>query len=343
LREIDKVTIPLVSIITPTFNHRLYIAEAITSVIEQTFEDWELIIIDDGSFDNTPEIVKKFQNPKIHFYQQEHKGIYRLSEIYNFALDLAKGELIAILEGDDKWPQNKLEKQAYLFHEDPEIIFSWGQGEIIDSQGRKITRMATVQSADLRVDFSDRETLQILYRFNFLTPTSTVMVRKSALKNIGGFHQPPGTVFLDYPTWLILAAHSKGKFTFLNTLLGYWRTSQTQVTVSRAKEMYISHDKVFVYFYQHLQDLQSQQASYDSDLEANFQFYKARVFLDEKNWPKARVNFLKCLSNKGLKNRQKIFSAIGLLSSFLKIDLISFARWIKRNSPFAFSHERIKR
>ena len=99
------MTIPLVSIITPTFNHRLYIADAIKSVIGQTFEDWELIIIDDGSFDNTPEIVRKFQNPKIHFYQQEHKGIYRLSEIYNFALDLAKGELIAILEGDDKWPR----------------------------------------------------------------------------------------------------------------------------------------------------------------------------------------------------------------------------------------------
>jgi glycosyltransferase involved in cell wall biosynthesis len=92
---------PLVSIITPTYNHQDYIAECIDSVIHQSYSNWEMIIIDDGSSDNTLSIARLFEkkNNRIKVYTQENIGIFRLAETYNKALGMAKGEYIAILEG----------------------------------------------------------------------------------------------------------------------------------------------------------------------------------------------------------------------------------------------------
>jgi len=87
----------------------------------------------------------------------------------------------------------------------------------------------------------------------------------------------------------------------------------------------------------------SHQVSSDHDLESNFQFYQARVYLHEKNWPEAQKQFLKCLSIKNLKKSQKIFSALGFLSSFFRVDLISYTRRIKKGSPFAFWQRKVRK
>ncbi|MGB7570995.1 MAG: glycosyltransferase family 2 protein, partial [Methanothrix sp.] len=73
-----------------------------------TYVAWEQIIIDDGSSDQTGEIILKYNDDRIKYIRQEHKGIWRLSEAYNQALQLSNGDYIAILEGDDFWPPNKL-------------------------------------------------------------------------------------------------------------------------------------------------------------------------------------------------------------------------------------------
>lgn len=100
---------PKVSIITPTFNHERFIAECIDSVINQTFNDWEMIIIDDGSTDSTPDIISDYDDDRIIYIRQENEGPYKLGEIYNKALSLSNGDFIAILEGDDFWPPEKLD------------------------------------------------------------------------------------------------------------------------------------------------------------------------------------------------------------------------------------------
>src|SRR4051812_29758132 len=101
---------PLVSVITPTYNHEKFISACIESVMAQTYTKWEQIIIDDGSTDGTAEIIRSYRDPRINYVHQPNQGIEQLAISYNRALEVATGELIGILEGDDTWPDNKLER-----------------------------------------------------------------------------------------------------------------------------------------------------------------------------------------------------------------------------------------
>lgn len=118
----------LVSIIMPTYNCGQYIGEAIRSVLEQTYTNWELIIADDCSTDNTAEIVHSFNDERIHFHCNEHNIGTALTR--NKALQIARGRYIAFLDSDDLWLPEKLELQiafmkehhyAFTYHEYIEI------------------------------------------------------------------------------------------------------------------------------------------------------------------------------------------------------------------------------
>jgi len=107
----------LVSIVIPSYNGAYFLEHfSIPSVISQSYKNWELIIVDDGSTDNTREIVKKFQkkNPRIYYLYQENKGrgIAR-----NTGIRAARGEIIAFLDADDQWLSEKLSKQIELFEQ----------------------------------------------------------------------------------------------------------------------------------------------------------------------------------------------------------------------------------
>ena len=102
---------PLISIITPTYNHANYMEKCIESVLEQDYANWEQIIIDDEYTDDTPNIISEFDDERIIYIKQDNIGIQNLNKTYNKALNLSKGEYIAILEGDDYWPDYKLGEQ----------------------------------------------------------------------------------------------------------------------------------------------------------------------------------------------------------------------------------------
>src|SRR5215207_5731916 len=101
---------PRVSIITPTFQHESFIRTCIKSVLAQENRSWALIVVDDASSDRTVEIVKQYiaQDQRIRLIRHsENYGIARLSDSYNEALALCRGELVAVLEGDDEWMPGK--------------------------------------------------------------------------------------------------------------------------------------------------------------------------------------------------------------------------------------------
>jgi hypothetical protein len=115
---------PAVSIILATWNRANVLADAIGSVREQSFTDWELIIIDDGSTDRTAEIVGGFANDaRVHYVQQSHGGI---SQARNRGLRLAKGSLIAYLDSDNLWYPGFLSAAVTAFASDPEIDCAYG-------------------------------------------------------------------------------------------------------------------------------------------------------------------------------------------------------------------------
>jgi glycosyltransferase involved in cell wall biosynthesis len=149
-----------VSVIIPAYNYGRFLGEAIQSVLDQTFQDWELIVVDDGSTDNTREVVTAFADPRIHYVYQQNQGN---PAARNAALKLVTGEYVAFLDADDVWFPEKLEKQVaqldslpptvglvyadvYLFnHEDGTIIGRFFQGrtpprgrifrELLDAEG----------------------------------------------------------------------------------------------------------------------------------------------------------------------------------------------------------------
>lgn len=124
----------LVSIIMPSYNTGKYIADSIQSVLNQTYQNWELIIVDDCSTDDTDLVVKKFDDSRIRYYKNEKNSGAAVSR--NRALRLAKGKWIAFLDSDDLWSPEKLEKQI-TFMKDNHYYFSYTNYEEINSYGKK--------------------------------------------------------------------------------------------------------------------------------------------------------------------------------------------------------------
>lgn len=106
---------PLVSVVIPTYNRATLIGESIQSVIDQTYPHWEMIIIDDGSSDNTREVVESYKDKRIRYYHIEHNGF--LGHVRNIGLRKATGDLVAFQDSDDIWRPHKLEYQITLLKE----------------------------------------------------------------------------------------------------------------------------------------------------------------------------------------------------------------------------------
>lgn len=124
LRQTEKPIDPLISIITPAYNAEKFIGETIKSVLNQTYENWELIIVDDYSIDKTIDIVASFQHydPRIKLIRLKKNSGPAIAR--NTAIDVAKGRFIAFLDSDDLWLSDKLEKQLqFMLHHD--IAFSF--------------------------------------------------------------------------------------------------------------------------------------------------------------------------------------------------------------------------
>ena len=112
---------PLVSIVVVTYNRAHFLKDALDSILRQTFKDYEIVLVDDGSTDNTKEIVEQYEG--IRYIYQEHGGI---SKARNSAVKAAKGKWIATLDSDDLWKEQKLQKQMdYLqAHPDCRIVYT---------------------------------------------------------------------------------------------------------------------------------------------------------------------------------------------------------------------------
>jgi glycosyltransferase involved in cell wall biosynthesis len=219
---------PLVSILTPTYNHEPYIASCIESVLAQTFSNWEQIILDDGSTDRTADIVRGFSDPRIRFVRHENRGVEALAHTYNDALNRAHGEIIAILEGDDSWPSEKLSALIPKFS-DKAVVLAYGAARDCDSGGRVNRRLSRSvrHRRDLPVSILFNIPLGSATRYMLradgldLIPECSVLIRRSALEGIGGFQYVQGLCTTSFPTFLRLGLC--GQFYYTPAVMGYRR------------------------------------------------------------------------------------------------------------------------
>ena len=219
---------PKVSVIITTFNHEKYIAESINSVLAQTFKDFEVIVINDGSTDSTAEIIQKIVNAnseKIIFIN--HKENQRPCSIGNQGLAIARGEYIGWNGGDDIWYPTKLEKQMKLFTEDPEknigIVYCYGENLIESS-----TRFRSKTNA---VDL-EKDVFKELFRSAFFFKIS-MLVRKEIHSCVGNFDVSVSSLCRDYE-WLLRVAATKYRFDRVPEILVGHRIHDNNETRNRA-------------------------------------------------------------------------------------------------------------
>lgn len=129
---------PQISVIMPVFNGEKHLNEAVDSILDQTFRDFEFIIIDDGSVDNTSKILHSYSDGRIRLVQRENRGFaYSLNE----AIQLAEGKYIARMDADDVALENRLQLQYEFMESYPGVDILGGQADIIDEDGRLIGEM----------------------------------------------------------------------------------------------------------------------------------------------------------------------------------------------------------
>jgi len=124
---------PLVSVLLPSYNHEKYIKYSILSVIDQTYQNIELIIIDDGSTDSTHQVIKKLLNT--YDFQYKHRENKGLAKTLNELLSMSNGKYIALFSSDDKWDSNKIEEQVSIMEYNDKIELCFTDFYVIDQKG----------------------------------------------------------------------------------------------------------------------------------------------------------------------------------------------------------------
>jgi len=184
---------PVVSVIIPTFNRALTIDRAIMSVLNQTYPDFEIIVIDDGSTDNTKEKINNLSDIRIKYINHpENKGA---AAARNTAIKKAKGKYIAFLDSDDEWLPQKLKEQVNTIMRTAEKV-----GVVYTGTYRKI-KDKTYYIPNPKIDKKEGDIYKNLLLGKYLVPTPSAMVKKSVFEKLGVFDESlPARAELDL--WL---------------------------------------------------------------------------------------------------------------------------------------------
>jgi teichuronic acid biosynthesis glycosyltransferase TuaG len=213
---------PLVSIITPAFNASEYIDHTIESVISQTFTNWEMVIVDDCSTDDTREKVRRhsLKDSRIHLIELEENSGAAVAR--NHALQFAAGRYVAFLDSDDCWTPEKLEKQLRFMQEN-DYAFTFTAYEVMSPEGRSLDKQV---SAPDRMDYHD------LLK-NTIIGCLTVMIDRN---QTGAFMMPNLRTRQDLATWLFLL--KKGYTAYgMNEVLAQYRAGNPSISKNKWKAL----------------------------------------------------------------------------------------------------------
>ena len=201
---------PAVSIVIPTYNHAHFLRQALESVRAQTFADWEAIVVNNFSEDDTVAVVTAFDDPRIRLINFRNHGVIAASR--NEGIRLAAGELIAFLDSDDHWHPQKLARCTAAIAGGLDLAC---HGENWTSENAP-TRAMFYGPAP-RADYP-----RLLFNGNCIS-TSAVLVRKAALSRVNSFREDPAFITAeDYDLWLRLARDG-ARIGFVPEILGEYR------------------------------------------------------------------------------------------------------------------------
>ena len=185
-----------VSIIIPTYNYAEYIQKAIDSVLAQTYKNYEIIVVDDGSTDNTRKIIENKYKNKVRYYYQENKGA---PAARNEGIKKSEGEYLSFLDADDYLTESSIEDRLTVLEQNKSIPWVYSKWLYLDTQGNIIFN--AFQGAPFLYKDKRKGNVFLAMLAGALICTPTVLVRKSCVEEIGGFDERL-TAFQDYDLWL---------------------------------------------------------------------------------------------------------------------------------------------
>ncbi len=324
----------LVSILTPAYNHASVIGACLGSVRSQDYGNWEQIVIDDGSTDGTQSVVERHADARLRYERQEHVGIWRLADTYNRALALARGTLIAILEGDDLWTPHHLDRLAPGLA-DPEVVLSYGRTALYANNAplkhvipderfrRTFGRSALLNSPVGAATYAMLHRRGLTYTY-----PCAVLIRRDALEAIGGFQHVEGLGTADYPTFLRLSL--RGPFAYTDEVVAYWRRHAGATSALIRMSMY-ARVRDFALEFARGQAADVLTPKQRSEIERSWEELPARLALHAGRtrllrgaWAESRRDFARALRTR----EPMVFGAAlaGLVASWLRRDIEGLVR-----------------
>jgi glycosyltransferase involved in cell wall biosynthesis len=209
-----------ISVIIPTYNRANLIEKAIKSVLKQTYQDFEIIIVDDGSTDNTEEIIRGFKDKRVK-YIKKYKKNRGISVARNIGIKIARGKYIAFLDSDDEWFPEKLNKQIKILQDgSPELGVVYSISCYIDESGKNINKLRNSKKVEGYI-YED------LLGKNYVGTPSTVLIRKECFHQVGLFDDLLNAQE-DWDMWIRIAKYYR--FALIKIPLVKYRLHPNQIS-----------------------------------------------------------------------------------------------------------------
>ena len=225
-----------ISVVTASYNYQDYIKETIQSVLDQTYKDWELIIVDDCSTDNSVEVIKSYKDDRIKLFVNEKN--LGLKETVRRGIEKATGEWIVFLESDDILTSDNIEKKVEIVKKYPEVNLVFNDCEFFGDEERvkKVENDLRKTRKILRRKKYPTKMFYNFYLSNKIFTFSSVMVKRDDLLKVN--FETPIDVLLDW--WLWIQLSNLGKFYYISEYLTKWRLHKasyvSQSTYSSPKQ-----------------------------------------------------------------------------------------------------------
>jgi glycosyltransferase involved in cell wall biosynthesis len=314
---------PTVSVIIPVYNGAKFVARAIESVINQTFTNWELIVVDDGSTDTSKEVISDYvkKDGRIQYHWEPNSGTPAKPK--NTAFKYAKGEYVAYLDQDDEWLPEKLEKQLAVFATYPNEkigLVSCG-GYIRHEEGSPKT-VPPAMKKDV--------TLSDLLMYNYIFSNSSVMIPATVVRAVGDRDESKGIGYLeDWDMWVRIAANGYTVKIIEEPLFTYFTHADN---VSRATTA-VKQAEMLSAFYTKYKELYTQ-----NNIEHAFLKTIGLYYALAKDTEKAREYYRKAIHLK----KTYLVPYAGLLLTYANTGMTSkvLAFWHRMKSTISFRKEK---
>jgi len=218
---------PAVSVLMPAYNAARYLAKTLDSLFVQTFADWELIVVDDGSTDATPDILRSYADSNVRVIRQANGGEARAR---NTALDHATGEFIAFLDSDDLYTPNALQEMVAFMRAHPEFDAAFADGYFCDENDRPLMRLSEHRPGI----YTGRILEQVVLSGSVITVPVCTIVRRAIIERHHLRFDPQFVIGPDWDFWIRVARVAN--FGYIDAITCLYRVHQTNITRTSGRQ-----------------------------------------------------------------------------------------------------------